>query len=219
MNHAKLNQVLTGLAIIGIGALFLFHTAGLFGFEPLGIGEFISRYWPIAPLYVGVSMLLAGGLLPGIAVTLFAFVMLSRNTGIYDLEFSDAMRYLIPVGIIAYGLQLLLVRSGKSHRKELKEDEWTSYNSYPDDVPEPPPLHPDPLGKDLIGKAGRRPACSSAALWRRGRTARRRRRGPRRRWRRWRRWRRNIRRRRWRRISGEGRLAGGAAPRQAGAEA
>ncbi|WP_228551647.1 cell wall-active antibiotics response protein LiaF [Paenibacillus sp. B01] len=160
MNHAKLNQVLTGLAIVGIGALFLFHTAGLFGFEPLGIGEFISRYWPIAPLYVGVSMLLGGGWLPGIAVTLFALVMLSRNTGIYDLEFSDAMRYLIPVGIIAYGLQLLLGRSGKSHRKELKEDEWTSYNSYPDDVPEPPPLHPDPLGKDLDREG--RPEAGSA---------------------------------------------------------
>lgn len=148
MNQSKLNQVLFGLAIVGTGLLFLLHMTGLFGFEPLDIGDFVSQYWPLAPLLVGLSMLLNGALLPGLILTAFAAVMLARNTGYTDLEFGDIIRYLIPVAIILFGLKMIFSRSDRNKRKTPHEEEWTSYNSFPDSVPQAPPLHPDPLKKD-----------------------------------------------------------------------
>ncbi|SDT22679.1 lia operon protein LiaF [Paenibacillaceae bacterium GAS479] len=152
MNQGRLNQVLFGLAVVGAGALFLFHMAGIFGFEPLDIGGFVRQYWPLAPLFVGLSMLLNGGLIPGGIVTVFAVVMLARNTGYTDLSFGDVIRYLLPIVIILFGLRMIFAR-GERHRHRHNHEEWTSYNSDPD-VPHAPPLHPDPLKKGEAGTKG-----------------------------------------------------------------
>ncbi|SIQ00549.1 MULTISPECIES: cell wall-active antibiotics response protein LiaF [unclassified Paenibacillus] len=151
MKQTHICRVLGGLAIAAVGGLFILHQMGMLGFQHLDIGGFISRYWPLVPLLMGLSTLFSGGSLwAGAAMVLFGLVMLGRNMGFSYWSFGDAAQFLLPVVAIVFGLRMVFSRGGRRQRHEEPEDdgEWTSYTSYQGPVPPAPPLHPDPLHPD-----------------------------------------------------------------------
>lgn len=98
--HNPMSGAIWGLALIGIGGLFLLRNMGILYFDN------IWQYWPVILIALGVSKLIAGGhfVIPGAVLTVIGSIFLLRNLDIID----NVGSYLWPAILIATGAAMLM---------------------------------------------------------------------------------------------------------------
>lgn len=109
MKRRFTSQVLGGLILIGLGAVFLLRQMGYTDFS---IGSLISDYWPVILIYMGVQRLLStddhqskfSSALGGFFFLALGVFFLGRNLDWFDVSAGDFFKLLIPVMLIGGGL-------------------------------------------------------------------------------------------------------------------
>jgi predicted membrane protein len=118
-------RIFSGLVIIAIGVIFL-----LANMDKLDFGDFISTYWPMILILIGVSHLLTTGFRnAGVALFLIAigaFFQLSN----WGLLGARVWTYFWPLLIIAAGLWIIFKPKPKGfgeNAPEIKEDDLGAF--------------------------------------------------------------------------------------------
>lgn len=109
MKRRFTSQILGGLILIGLGALFLMRQLGYTDFS---IGSLISDYWPVVLIYMGVQNLLTtsekgssgSSIFWGLFYLALGTYFLGRNLYWFDVSAGDFFKLLIPVMLIGGGL-------------------------------------------------------------------------------------------------------------------
>lgn len=140
MKRRFTSQVLGGLILIGIGAMFLLRQLGYTDFS---LGYLISNYWPVILILMGMNRLLGTGdgqskgssPIGGFFFLAIGVFFLGRNLDWFDISAGDFFKMFIPVMLIGGGLYVIFKPRG----------------SVPP-VPPAPPSPPDhfPSGKSSL---------------------------------------------------------------------
>lgn len=152
---------LGGLILISIGLIFLLQQWGYIVID-FSIGELIRIFWPLIPIYVGLSGLLQGGFWGIFPLAVGVYFQLS-NLNIITMSMGEFIRMGAPVALIAAGLWLLFrPRSKKRRHKHMNHmDDYLNQSGYPQGGPNGSPhnskgsmnmdmgsaSHEDPLAK------------------------------------------------------------------------
>lgn len=114
MKRRFTSQILGGLILIGLGALFLLRQMGYTDFD---IGTLFSTYWPVILLLIGAKNLLGenakgNSFFGGIFFLALGVFFLGRNLEWFDLSAGDFFKLLIPVMLIGGGLYVIFKPRG-----------------------------------------------------------------------------------------------------------
>lgn len=109
MKRRFTSQILGGLILIGLGALFLLRQLGYTDFS---IGSLISDYWPVILIVMGVQNLLStneknsngSSIFWGLFYLALGAYFLGRNLDWFYVSAGDFFKLLIPVMLIGGGL-------------------------------------------------------------------------------------------------------------------
>lgn len=118
-------RVFSGLVIIAIGVIFL-----LANMDKLDFGDFISTYWPMILILIGISHLLTIGFRnAGVALFLIATGAFFQLNNL-DIVAGRAWTYFWPLLIIAAGLWIIFKPRGKGfgeNAPEIKDDDLGAF--------------------------------------------------------------------------------------------
>ncbi|WP_239004801.1 cell wall-active antibiotics response protein LiaF [Paenibacillus tepidiphilus] len=136
MKKKFMSQLLGGLILIGLGALFLLRQLGYTDFS---VGDMISDYWPLILIWLGVSQLSearsnSGSLFGGLLFTAMGVFFLGRNLDWIDFSAGDFFKLLFPVLLIIGGLSVIF----KPRRSDM-----------PPPPPPEPPVPPQAPKRDM----------------------------------------------------------------------
>ncbi|MDQ0191914.1 cell wall-active antibiotics response protein LiaF [Paenibacillus wynnii] len=139
MKRRLTSQIIGGLVLIGIGAIFLLRQLGYTDFS---IGYVFSNFWPVILIAMGVKRLLAtedysskgSSFIGGIFFLAMGVFFLGRNLEWFDLSAGDFFKMFIPVMLIGGGLYVI----------------FKPRHSGPPLPPVPPAPSYFPPGKDLL---------------------------------------------------------------------
>lgn len=117
MKRRFTSQVLGGLILIGIGALFLLRQLGYTDFS---LGYLISNYWPVILILIGVKNFLGTGdehskgssPIGGLFFLAIGVFFLGRNLQWFDLSAGEFFKMFIPVMLIGGGLYVIFKPRG-----------------------------------------------------------------------------------------------------------
>lgn len=144
-----------GLMLIAVGVVFLLNQLNLWDVD---LGYLFSNYWPVILIVFGLKGILiqrkldygwGGSYLWNLIVVVVGLVFLNNNLGWFNrIGFDDIFKFLVPVILIALGLNMLL---RPKRQKKSKEPEWSNptdspfqpYSSY--EPPADPTASADPL--------------------------------------------------------------------------
>ncbi|WP_237178956.1 cell wall-active antibiotics response protein LiaF [Paenibacillus sp. MMS18-CY102] len=139
------SRFLWGLFIVAIGSGFLLKQFGIVDFD---IGDIASTYWPVALMFAGLNGLLfassvGSAIWSGGVMFSIGFIFLGRNLDWFEWSVGDLMRFVGPVILIMFGLNMIFKPKHYGKREYNQKDDWQPYKptGY---VPPAPPLHPDP---------------------------------------------------------------------------
>lgn len=113
MKRRFTSQILGGLILIGIGAMFLLRQLGYTDFS---LGYLISNYWPVILVLMGIKRLLGtgdghsnGGSSPigGFFFLAIGVFFLGRNLDWFDISAGEFFKMFIPVMLIGGGLYVI----------------------------------------------------------------------------------------------------------------
>ncbi|MRN55860.1 cell wall-active antibiotics response protein LiaF [Paenibacillus monticola] len=113
MKRRFTSQMLGGLILIGLGAMFLLRQLGYTDFS---IGYLASNYWPVILIIMGVQRLLATGdynnskgssTIGGFFFLAIGVFFLGRNLDWFDLSAGEFFKMFIPVMLIGGGLYVI----------------------------------------------------------------------------------------------------------------
>ncbi|GFN31638.1 cell wall-active antibiotics response protein LiaF [Paenibacillus xylaniclasticus] len=146
MNRHYASRIFWGMVIVAFGGGFLLKQLGIIEFD---IGDIVSVFWPVFLIFAGFDGLLfhrqggGGGALWGGIMIAIGFIFLGRNLDWFDWSVGDLFRFVVPVVLILFGLNMIFRPKGESRRLYDGHDDWQTYKpgGY---VPPAPPLHPDP---------------------------------------------------------------------------
>lgn len=153
MQPSTVHRIFWGLILVGVGAVFLLNQTGVLTVD---IGDLFRNFWPVILILVGLQGLLIqrkGGFWWNPVVIVVGVFFLGRNLGWFDWDIGDMMKFVGPVILIVWGLNLLF-RGGRSRRANAEpRDGWNSVTPPPPEPPAPP-HEPDlgpPPAPDSIG--------------------------------------------------------------------
>ncbi|MBW4085328.1 cell wall-active antibiotics response protein LiaF [Paenibacillus sp. S150] len=117
MKRRFTSQVLGGLILIGLGAMFLLRQMGYTDFS---IGSLFADYWPVILIVVGVQNLLStkdngksgSSAFWGFFYAALGIFFLGRNLEWFDVSAGDFFKLLIPVMLIGGGLYVIFKPRG-----------------------------------------------------------------------------------------------------------
>ncbi|WP_186438433.1 cell wall-active antibiotics response protein LiaF [Cohnella terricola] len=148
MHSSTVHRLLWGLFITLIGVVFLLNQIGLITMD---IGDLIRTYWPVFLIVFGLQGLVlqhGGGFCWNSVTVLVGCYFLGRNLGLLHWEISDFVRFIVPVAIILFGINLIFKGNRPSRRRRRHhhqpDEEWNSVHpSAPPEPPGPPPAPPE----------------------------------------------------------------------------
>lgn len=119
MKRRFTSQILGGLILIGIGAIFLLRQLGYTDFS---IGYVISNYWPVILILMGMKRLLSTGddhskgdsPIGGLVFLAIGVFFLGRNLEWFDISAGDFFKMFIPVMLIGGGLYVIFKPRGST---------------------------------------------------------------------------------------------------------
>lgn len=152
MKRRFTSQILGGLILIGLGALFLLRQMGYTNFS---IGSLISDYWPVILIFMGVQNLLStndkgssgSSIFWGLFYLSLGTYFLGRNLEWFDVSAGDFFRMLIPVMLIGGGLYVIL--KPRDHTPPVPPAPPAPPNFYPPGPGTPDAQPPKPLESTL----------------------------------------------------------------------
>lgn len=118
MNTTSLSRVLVGLGILSVGVL-----AALGAVDIINFSKLVKEWWPVAPLFLGVVMLLSRNYLWGFIVAAFGGAMLVRTLGYTDY---NVFELFWPAVIIVVGLSILFNKGASSFKTDKSHDDVTA---------------------------------------------------------------------------------------------
>lgn len=137
MESRRSQPLFLGILIIALGIVWLLNNLGVTRLE---IGELFSTYWPLIFVAWGIDVLVRGwsgerlagsNVVNGIILVGIGALILGRNLGYYQINFSLFWKILWPVVLILVGWSLLrgAVGYGRTHWAvmsglELKNHRW-----------------------------------------------------------------------------------------------
>jgi lia operon protein LiaF len=149
-------KVIGGFTLIGIGVLFLLNQLNIMDVD---IGYIASNYWPVILIFFGLKGILiqrrldygwGGSYLWNLIVVVIGLVFLNNNLGWFNsIGFDDIFKFLVPVILIALGLNMLL-RPRRAKPGKQSEPEWTNptespftpYSAQENPIPPSPSANP-----------------------------------------------------------------------------
>jgi lia operon protein LiaF len=123
MNSQLINRLFVGIALIGIGILFLLNQAGIIAMD---IWDLIWDFWPVPIIYFSAVGLLfqrrmnsgwSGSYFWNLIAFVAGWYFLGRNLGVISLSIGDLLPYVIPVALILFGVQLIVRPGGEGKRR------------------------------------------------------------------------------------------------------
>ncbi|MCL6602654.1 MAG: cell wall-active antibiotics response protein [Paenibacillus sp.] len=112
MKRRLTSQIIGGLVLIGIGAIFLLRQLGYTDFS---IGYVFSNFWPVILIVMGVQRLLGtedygskgSSFISGVFFLAIGIFFLGRNLDWFDITTSDFFKMFIPVMLIGGGIYVI----------------------------------------------------------------------------------------------------------------
>ncbi|GGF73966.1 hypothetical protein GCM10010912_19000 [Paenibacillus albidus] len=117
MKRRFTSQILGGLILIGIGAMFLLRQLG---YAEFSVGYLVSNFWPVVLIFFGMQNLLTpenkgSSAFWGLFLMALGVFYLGRNLDWFDLSAGDFFKMFIPVMLIGGGLYVIFKpRSGNT---------------------------------------------------------------------------------------------------------
>ncbi len=107
-----------GVSFFVLGVLWLFNNLGI---TTISIGELISTYWPVILIVWGLDILVQkarkrkyGEVISGLVLLVLGILVLGRNVGIYEMDFTVLWKLILPLFIIFVGWSLLKNKASSS---------------------------------------------------------------------------------------------------------
>lgn len=158
MNSHFYNRMMTGLILVGIGTLFLLDQIGMIG--PISWGSIFSTYWPVFIILFSLKGVFfqkrlqygwLGSYIWNLVALCVGIYFLGSNLGYIHFSIGDMVRYMLPVGLIIFGLSIVF-RPAASKRHQEKENRYKDqeYRDHRPDLSTPPP--PPPVNDILDSK-------------------------------------------------------------------
>lgn len=152
MKRRFTSQILGGLILIGLGALFLLRQMGYTDFS---IGSLISDYWPVVLIFMGVQNLLSTSeknsngpsIFWGMFYLALGVFFLGRNLEWFDVSAGDFFRLMVPVMLIGGGLYVIF--KPRNHTPPVPPAPPAPPSFYPQGPATPDTQPPKPLESTL----------------------------------------------------------------------
>lgn len=168
MNIQTTRRILLGLLLIGFGGLFL---AGQLGYIDIDPSVIIPTYWPVILILLGLNSLIGIGkdrgsnsFLWSLFLIMLGVFFLLRNLGYTQMDIGDAIKTLIPVIIIVFGVRMILKPAKKPRPNHQEKDYSYKYEyKYDSHYDSPPPADPLSVSSDPQPAPGPGPDPSSAS--------------------------------------------------------
>lgn len=130
MNGRYFERALWGLLIVGIGVVFLLQQLDVLNFE-ISWGYLFGTYWPVFLIIPGLRGLLFqrshhwGQSFGNLIVLAIGVIFLLSNLDLLTIDWGDIFRFILPVGLILFGLSFLFQnkKTGRKHNYKKFDDE------------------------------------------------------------------------------------------------
>lgn len=148
MKDDLLNRLFWGAVLIGIGIVFLLNLVAGVSFD---LGDLINDYWPVILIFYGAKGMFfqrsseSGGFFWGAILFVLGIFFLGRNLDFISFSFGELFKYIIPIVLIAFGLQMIFKPNTKRKPKHEKTNPWGT------ETPPPPPPPPHWNSEDWLG--------------------------------------------------------------------
>jgi len=120
MKNSVLSSIVWGVIVIALGVGFLLNSLNIMNF-----GQFISDYWPVVLIVIGILELLKNQITGGLIWLAVGIIFILKTLGVYNF---DVWSLILPAVIIIIGFNIL-VRSGSRSRIKTEQGESVSANS------------------------------------------------------------------------------------------
>ncbi|XID93286.1 cell wall-active antibiotics response protein LiaF [Paenibacillaceae bacterium WGS1546] len=143
--HSIVHRFIWGGVIVGVGVVFLLNQLGWIAMD---LGSLIGTYWPVLLIIFGLQGLLlqhAAGFWWNAVTVLVGCYFLGRNLDLLAWSFSDFIRFLAPIAIILFGVNMIFKGNlpKKPKSKEAPETWNPVHPNVPPEPPGPPPVPPE----------------------------------------------------------------------------
>lgn len=145
MHSSIAHRLLWGIVIVTIGVVFLLNQTGA---ATIDIGYLFSHYWPVFMIVFGLQGLVlqrGSAYWWNLFVVLLGVMFLGRNLGWLTWGFSDMIRFVWPIVIILFGINMIF--RGPNQRKRKRQEnreQWSPITPpIPSTPPGPPPAPPE----------------------------------------------------------------------------
>ncbi|MEX2460065.1 MAG: cell wall-active antibiotics response protein LiaF [Paenibacillaceae bacterium] len=120
------NKLILGLGMIAIGVLYLLGQLNLLTFD---LGFILSTYWPVFIIFFGLKGLVisrssgGGFFIWSIFMIFLGAYFLLNNLGVDSFNYDNMYKFIVPVLLILFGLNILFKGSSSNRiREELKNE-------------------------------------------------------------------------------------------------
>jgi lia operon protein LiaF len=112
------NKLLFGLGMIAIGVLYLLNQLNVLTFN---LGDFFSTFWPVFIIYFGLRGLIirnkykwGGSFIWSLFLIFLGVYFLLNNLGVAAFNYDNMYKFIVPVLLILFGLNVLFKGSGSN---------------------------------------------------------------------------------------------------------
>ncbi|GFZ82011.1 hypothetical protein GCM10008018_29680 [Paenibacillus marchantiophytorum] len=174
MNPHMFQRIIWGLVLVTAGSLFLLNQMGLIEID---LAYMVSTYWPVILIFYGLAGFVWqrkyhwGGSIWSLLICGVGTIFLLKNLNLTDLSLGEMLKFLAPVALILFGLNVIFrpsrkespewpsIRAAKEEarreRREARREQHRSHRN-PWDQPKPnstkTPVHTDIPNEDRFSK-------------------------------------------------------------------
>ncbi|OAS16924.1 cell wall-active antibiotics response protein LiaF [Paenibacillus oryzisoli] len=131
MNPHMFQRMIWGLVLVSAGTLFLLNQLGIIQID---IGYLVSTYWPVILIFYGLIGFASqrkyhwGGSIGSLVMCGVGTIFLLKNLEVTDLSIGEMFKFLAPVALILFGLNVIF----KPGKKE--SPDWPSIKKAKDEA-------------------------------------------------------------------------------------
>jgi lia operon protein LiaF len=116
------NKLIFGLGMIAIGVLYLLDQLNILTFD---LGDMLSTYWPVFIIFFGLKGLFArnkhsggGSFIWSFFVIFLGVYFLLNNLGVEAFNYDNMYKFIVPMLLILFGLNVLFKGNSSSGKRE-----------------------------------------------------------------------------------------------------
>jgi lia operon protein LiaF len=130
MNPHMFQRLIWGLVLVSAGTLFLLNQLGIIQVD---VAYLFSTYWPVILIFFGLVSFVSqrkhhwGGSIKSLILCGVGTIFLLKNLNLTDLSIGEMFKFLVPVALILFGLNVIFRPSKK------ESPDWPSIKKAKDD--------------------------------------------------------------------------------------